>query len=198
MRLSPSDMLPVEGRAEIEGGERFTVRFILNSVTPVGLSYVDEDGEVHKMADFPSGLFSRAYVFKRVRSLLFEAPKFSLAYRVWYTQEGEPHDHDAPPPPPRPDNLLAQIREKVRREMGVTREGFLERDVDFPGYERDDDDDDIFEEEEQLAAEMAAEAKKQADAKKQAEADNREVDTDKRSNKKAAAVVSDDGDDEKD
>lgn len=40
------------------------------------------------------------------------------------SQDGEKFDQEPPPPPPRPDNFLAQIRERVRQNMGVMREEF--------------------------------------------------------------------------
>lgn len=81
----------------------------------------------------------------------------------------EPHD-DAPNPiAEQPNNILAQIRQTVRREMGVQRESFMENDTGRKNYELDDDADDDFEEEiiektEQLNLETAIAKKKAAEA----------------------------------
>lgn len=62
-------------------------------------------------------------------------------------QKSEPVDLEEPPLPNPAMNYLAKLREKVRREMGVTREMFLENDTGLPGYEIEDDTDGLFEEE---------------------------------------------------
>jgi hypothetical protein len=67
--------------------------------------------------------------------------------------EYEKVDDIPPPAPPAPENFLAQIREKVRQSMGVTREGFAEhRSI----YEMGDVD--VFEEDLQRAPESATDS----------------------------------------
>jgi hypothetical protein len=63
-------------------------------------------------------------------------------------------NHDEPPQPKEARNLLQKMRMEFRRNLGVSRESFLESDTALPGYELDPDDPDMFEEE---LAEMVAE-----------------------------------------
>ena len=83
----------------------------------------------------------------------------------------EPHDDLPPPAPAEPDNVLARLRETVRREMGVQREAFLEADPGFTGYEIDDDDPGEFEEEilDDLERKAAEQARADAEAKAKSE-----------------------------
>lgn len=61
----------------------------------------------------------------------------------------------------RENNILAQLRNEFRRQLGVMREPF-ETDAPWPGHEIDDEVEAMFEEEEQQAAKEAREAEEQA------------------------------------
>lgn len=79
-------------------------------------------------------------------SVQSDAP-FGIRARVTELQTDEPRNDAAPPPRSDEGSLFKRLRDRVRQEMGVTREAFLERDVPLPGYELDDGDDGLFEEE---------------------------------------------------
>jgi len=89
---------------------------------------------------------------------------------------GESVNNDPPPQPARPDNYLAQVREKVRQSMGVQREAFGERKG---AYETDSQ---LFEEEERaVIAEKAEKVRKDRSRKleKQEVGDDEGVDNKK-------------------
>lgn len=72
---------------------------------------------------------------------------FGLYLKVIESQLDEPRHDEPAPKRDNTNNLLARMREKVRQELGVTREAFAERDIDLPGYEISEDDEGDFEEE---------------------------------------------------
>lgn len=173
MRLSLNDIKTTKNVA-IPLGPKTAVRFIATSQNPIAISTVSESGEVNEIMHIPAHTtMARAIVINEQKELLIESKgSFGLAYATANLTIGESQDHEPPPAPPAADNLLAQIREKVRREMGVTREGFLlQNDTGFPGHEIDDDEDEIFEEEiqerkqrQEKEAALAADEEKQSAA----------------------------------
>lgn len=125
-----------------------------SSTDPVAISAVDEDGEVIPVL-VHNGTQTSNFKLVGFREIQISCKtlcgvKFSINER----QVDEPHNHEAPPAPPMPDNLMAQLREKVRAELGVNRENFLENDTPFDGYEIPDDAPDVFEEDEAAAREI--------------------------------------------
>lgn len=77
-------------------------------------------------------------------------------------RRGEATDAKAPPAPPTPPNYLAELREAVRRSMGVTREAFADHKSI---YEVVDDLDKFEEEREAEAKERAKKNKKEREEK---------------------------------
>ncbi|AXL14856.1 hypothetical protein [Microviridae sp.] len=96
------------------------------------------------------------------------------------SRPGEEIDDKPPPQPAAPDNFLAQIREKVRRDMGVQRESF----ADFPSrYEVNHD---MFEEEEEALAKANEALKVPEDEKPEVpNVDNSDSNADPKNDKKA-------------
>lgn len=85
----------------------------------------------------------------------FVGKKFGLRVEINGLQISEPINSELPPARPKPANYLQQIREKVRADLGISREAFLANDTDLPGYEIGDDEELMFEEE---IATLAAQA----------------------------------------
>lgn len=150
MRMKPSKMRAMSSFTQ-ELPEKAACRFILNSDKGVTVTVTDLEENQHEIMTFGEGLFTRAFVLEDMQFLIIEPRskgKMSLAFEMQELPKAEAQDFNDPPPPPESNNLLAQIREKVRREMGVTREAFLlQNDTGQPGYEIEDDDPEIFEEE---------------------------------------------------
>lgn len=101
---------------------------------------------------FPPGRFVRNFRTHTEEDVINVHPsdaKTPYGYAIEFKarQTGEPLD-DLPPPQPAPaDSFLAQVREKVRRSMGVTREAFADRPIGVAD-QYSVDDDALFEEEE--------------------------------------------------
>lgn len=67
-------------------------------------------------------------------------------------QPAEPINDDPAYVPPVSNNYLAKLRARLRQQMGVRRESFLDADTPYPGYEIPDEfEGDEFEEEEAVA-----------------------------------------------
>lgn len=179
MRLAPDAMVSCRDMLDVPLASSYVVlRYLVSSPDGIVLDGVTENGELKTVLHIPAGMHQRAIKVRDFVSVRFVAKKFTVAHMQYDLSVGEQHDHEPPPPPPQPDNLLAQIREKVRLEMGVTREKFLENDTGLPGYERDDDDDDIFEEEEEIARKMAKEKSEKERAEKERKKDDEKAVTD--------------------
>lgn len=162
---SAAQSFPIDGKA--------AVRFVVSSETGGMVSIADDEtGEITPIMHFkPGELFSRAIVVKKGTELIFEPSgkkPISLAVDIRPLMKGEMQDFNPPPEPPEANNLLAKIREKVRKEMGVTRESFLlQNDTGYPGHEIDDEEPSLFEEE--MAA-IAAEKQNTAEGDLKSEA----------------------------
>lgn len=78
-------------------------------------------------------------------------------------QSGETVDDLPPPEPVQPSNYLAKMRNAFRQQLGVTRESFLERDVDLPGYEIEEEE--VMFEEEQAELEKVSQKMKEEEEK---------------------------------
>lgn len=169
MRLKLNDMQEMQ-EASFDLGEKTAFRYIISSKEGVTIS---ADGK--EIIHLPPGLHAKAVVLEKVDKITVKADgkKMSAAFAMTDLTIGEQVDDELPPPPPAGNNLLAQIREKVRREMGVTRENFLlMNDTGFPGYELEDDDPALFEEE--LAAAAKAEAQKEKETAAKAASESSE------------------------
>lgn len=134
VRVSPLALVHVQ----VSGGVSVTV------------DGIRQDGEIVLVGTLTPSEPRMKRVLRGFTDLTFtsaDGEAFVLWMRQRALQEGEPID-DAPPPPlPVEQNYFAAIRERVRRELGVTRESFLTRDTVQPGHELDDDQPDLFEEE---------------------------------------------------
>lgn len=161
MRLNLNDMQEMQ-EASFDVGEKTAFRYIISSKEGVTIS---ADGK--EIIHLPPGLHAKAIVLENVESIKIKADgkKMSAAFAMTDLTVGEQIDDQLPPPPAASNNLLAQIREKVRREMGVTRENFLlVNDTGYPGYELDDDEPELFEEELSAVAKAKAEKEKETAA----------------------------------
>lgn len=130
---------------------------------PVTVETIDGEGFATILSVAPFNTTIR----ERVDAVEIRAssPKpFGFDLQVRALQEDEPRNEDPVPEPASVNNYLAMIREKVRREMGVTRESF-DNDTGLPGYELEDDDPGLFEEE--MAEQMASSSSQQNPAPKE-------------------------------
>lgn len=71
----------------------------------------------------------------------------SYSVSVGTAQKVETQDHDPPPPPKNVRNILHQLRDRYRREMGVIREAFDDEGFMASRYVLDEDEGYEFEEE---------------------------------------------------
>lgn len=130
--------------------EKNFISFRISCEEAFNLYAVKEDDEI-LVSSYPAGAYHRGILFEDVDAVIVKAAGKKKVYvnaTVRQLPKAEAQDFNPPPPPAEANNLLAQIREKVRREMGVTRESFLlQNDTGRPGYEIDDEEPDIFEEE---------------------------------------------------
>lgn len=112
------------------------------------LEALDANGEITTLGMYnPSVLTIERFRLNGYAALMVSGeylPEISTRVR----QVQEPHDHNPVERKPQPDNMLAKIRQKVKREMGgLQRESFLENDTGLAGYELDEDEPERFEEE---------------------------------------------------
>lgn len=93
-------------------------------------------------------------------ALEIKAKEFGCMVKLDGVEIGESMNAEPAIQPPPAKNLLQKMRNKMREEMGVQREVFL-NNTGRPGYEVDDDDDDEIFEEHIIAQKQAAKAQKQ-------------------------------------
>ena len=129
----------------------------------------------------PGNVTKRTLKLRGVESIVLKAenpkPEWCYAFKARPLQAGEPVDNIPPPDPAPASNLLKQMQDQFRRQMGVTREEFSDRPEHLPTYELDDNEPGLFEEEEQYIAaardklekrQQRLEEKRNADAEREA------------------------------
>lgn len=113
---------------------------------------------------YTSTLFRKTFNLEGFEALQLKSSKtFGYHIGIKQRQEVEPTDNEAPPPVTESGNVLKRMRDKVRSELGITREAFLTRDIDLPGYEFDDEEDVMFEEDEIALAKQQKKEKQDAE-----------------------------------
>lgn len=142
------DIKSVKSEAIEIGDEKAWITFWVAPKETVTVEY----GDVTLFTLAPGDLYRRTFVIEgdeEGATVEFKSKKdFGLAVKVARLPKKEAQDFNAPPPPPEANNLLQQIRNKVRSEMGVMRESFLlQNDTGHPGYELSDEEPYLFEEE---------------------------------------------------
>lgn len=125
------------------------------------LTVINGDGEPVIVATGAGALYFRSSVVGWREYEVSSKKPFGACIEVNGTQTEEYNDpEEEVPPRAEPANLLQKMREEVRREMGHSRENFLEDDTGLPNYEGDDDM--MFEEDEAAAMVAQREGKAQA------------------------------------
>lgn len=119
----------------------------VNSEGMVKVYVVTADGVEHLVAANNGNLKFSSSIAGSVKLTFKGDRSISARCQIVPEQIDEPR-HDMPPfIPDTSNNPLKQIRDRVRREMGVMREAFeLLSDTGYPGYELEDEVPDEFEE----------------------------------------------------
>ena len=130
--------------------ENVTFNIMVKSDTVITVSKIDTQGE-EVLIDYVQNGRIRGKEFDVTEFRLTgpKGSKFKSKVKLATLNHHEDQNHDNPPPPPDANNFLKRIREKVRQEMGVTRESFMVFDGEKSPYEYDEDEEVMFEEEHQ-------------------------------------------------
>lgn len=143
----------------------------------INLFGVDEDGQA-VLLEMLEGSGVRKITVAGFQELRAEARSLpaSIGTVVTSGPKAEVPSDEAPPAPVQGSNILQKMRDEFRRNLGVTREFFLESDTELPGYEIPDDAGDLFEEDEAAIrkaqkAEAAKKAKEERNQKEKSSAE---------------------------
>lgn len=162
LKINAKDWFSFKGEQVFDLNASTYVDLVVSCTKPVSVSLVDTEGEIVPVWHGTGGRF-RAQV-KGFTKLILDCPVMAGAcLNIDDRQIEEPHTKDRTIPEfEQASNILQRLRQEARRQMGIQREAFAERDIDLPGYEVDEQDD-LFEEE---LAELVQQQREEAKAQK--------------------------------
>lgn len=165
-KIVSKEIAPGKGAVKLDVPDYCTVRLQASSLTGLSVYGIMPDGSESLLGILRPGFDRLALRLQHFEHVAIRAPEAKAEFAYTMTcrelQKGETIDDLPPPAPTQPSNVLARIRNEVRRQMGAQREGFLDfvPEDRLPGYELPDDVEPLFEEEEAaIAAQQAKEAK---------------------------------------